>query len=122
MTTVARRIEQPGFELIESAIVTVATTIDIDGLQANLPHCFVGAQFFDSIDGDTPTTPGAGSVEVTVKTVNNEPNYEEVPGNTIDATAPDTVSWAANSKAVKLVPTGITTATHWRAVVTQNRT
>ncbi len=121
MTTPVRDVEQPGFKLSYSAIVVVGDTIDLDGLRADYPHCFVGVQFFADAEGAAPAVPGAGTVLVTVATVNTTPSFEVVPNNTITAPTPTTVPWDGNTAAVKLVPTGITTATHWRAVVTQNR-
>ncbi len=116
-----RRIKQPDFELVESDVVTVGTTITVPGLRADFPHCFLGVQFFSDAAGKVPAVPGAGTVVVTVETINSEGIFEAVPDNTIDATAPHTVSWDANSAKVKLVPAGITTATHWKAVWTANR-
>jgi len=117
----ARRIKQPDFELVESDAVTVATTIDLIGLRADFPHCFVGVQFFADAAGATPATPGAGTAVVTLETINSEGIFEAPPSNTIDATAPHTVNWDANTSKVKVVPSGITTATHWKAVWTANR-
>lgn len=121
MTAIARRVKQPDFELIESDVVTVATTIVLAGLRADFPHCFVGVQFFDSEDGDTPATPGAGTAVVTVETVNSEGVSEAIPDNVIDATARHTVTYDANTKQITVTPAGITTATHWKAVWTGNR-
>lgn len=121
MTTIARRIQQPDFELVESAVVTVATTIEIAGLRCDFPHCFVGVQFFDSADGDTPATPGAGTITVTAETINSEGVFEAVPDNVITAAARHTVTYDANATKVKLVPNGVTTATHYKAVWTGNR-
>ena len=111
-----------GLRRILSDIEVVADTIVINGLDAEAPHCFVGVQFFDDALGATPATPGAGSVLVTVETVNNEGLFEAVPSNSIDATAPVTVSYDANSLRVKFVPTGLTVANFWRAIWTGNKT
>lgn len=117
----AKRIEAFGFELNESDVVTVGTTITIAGIKAILPHNFVGAQFFSDAAGLVPVVPGAGTVAVTVETINSEGVFEAVPDNSIDATVPHTVSWDANTSRVRLVPAGVTTATHWKAVWTGNR-
>ncbi len=107
------------FENITSVIVTVATTIDIVGRE-DFPHNFLGIQFFSDANG-TPATAGAGTGTVTVETINNEGVFEAPPSNVITAATPTTVSWDGNTKAIKIVPAGITTATHWRAVYTSNR-
>lgn len=122
MTDIAKRHKNKDFTLVESEVVAVADTIDLTGLAADYPHNFLGVQFFADAAGETPVTPGAGTAVVTVETINNENVFEAIPDSTIDATAPTTVSWDANSKSVKIVPTGITTATHWKAVWTGNRT
>ena len=111
-----------GLRKISSDIEAVADTIIINGLDSETPHCFVGVQFFDDALGVTPATPGAGSAVVTVETVNNEGLFESVPSNTIDATAPVTVSYDANSLRVQLVPAGVTVANFWRAIWTGNKT
>lgn len=115
------RVKKGDMRVFESDVEAVADTIILDGLTEEMPHCFIGVQFFSDAGGTTPATPGAGTVAVTVETLNNEPVFEAVPDSPIDATAPTTLSWAANTKRVRLVPTGITTATHWKAVWTGNR-
>lgn len=117
------RIAKGPMRRIESDIEVVADTIVIDGLTEEMVHCFLGLQFFEDSAGATPGTPTAGSAVVTVETLNSEPVSEPVPSNTIDATAPTTVSWDANTRSVTIVPTGISggSVTHYRAVWTGNR-
>lgn len=122
MTTIAKRHQNKDFELVESAVVPVGTTIDLTGLAADFPHNFLGVQFFADAGGTTPATPGAGTAVITVETINNESTFETIPDSTITAATPTTVSWDANSKSVRIVPAGITIATHWKAVWTGNRT
>lgn len=117
-----RRAGHSGYVVLTSAIVTVATTITLDEIEPGKPHCFAGAQFFANAGGTTPATPGAGTIDVTIKTVNTDPVFETIPASVITAAVPTTVSWAANALAVKAVPSGVTTATHWRIVVTCNET
>lgn len=111
---------EPDFELIESGIVTVGTTINLP-TREDFPHNFVGVQFFADAAGLTPVTPGAGTVTITVETVNSLSVFEAPPDNVIDATTPTTVTWDANTRQVKAVPAGITTATHYKLVWTGNR-
>lgn len=108
------------FFTVQSDIELVANTIILDPVNPEAPHSFVGVQFFTDDTGDTQVQPGAGTVEVTVETINSQGVWETVPSSTIDATAPTTVNWGANTKRVRLAPTGITTATHWRAIYTAN--
>lgn len=118
--TARTRSERPGYEKYVSAIVTVGTTIDFEGLNESKPHCFVGVEFFSDIAG-TPATASAGTVAVTVATANGGgASFEAFPDNVIAAPTPTTLGWDGNTQKVKLVPTGIATATHWRATVTQN--
>lgn len=117
----ARRIKQPDFELIESDVVPVGDVITISGLRADFPRNFVGVQFFADAAGLIPATPGAGTVVVTIETINTEGVFEAITGDTITATAVTTINWDANSSKVKLTPAGITVATHYKAVWTGNR-
>jgi len=110
------------FALIESPIVTVGTTIDLEGIDAVKPHVFAAVQFFADALGATPATPGAGTVTITVETVNNTPILESPPEAVIDATDLTTVDWGANTKRVIATPAGITVATHYRLIVTCNET
>ena len=119
MTAIAEKIERPGFRKLVSAIVAVADTIDMAGLDETMPHCFAGIETFSNGTG-TPAVAGAGTVAVTLKTSNCPEVFEPPLDGSIAAPTPTTVGWDANTKAVKLVPTGITTATHWRATITQN--
>ncbi len=109
-----------GYRKVESDVEAVADTIIITGVPPEAVHGFVGVQFFDSAAGDTPATPGAGTVTVTVETVNSEGVFEAAPDNVIDATARHTVTYDANTLRVQLVPAGLTVATHWKAVWTGN--
>ena len=109
---------------VVSATVVVADTIDLvlQGDVGSCTHVFMGVQQFDGPDpeSDTLIVAGAGTYAVTIKTQNTE-LFEAPPTASIDATAPVTISVAANLSAIKFVPTGITTATHYRVVVTANR-
>lgn len=117
-----RSVKRKDFHLEESSVVTVGTTIDLINLRTDLAHCFVGIQFFADAAGTIPAVPGAGTVTVTIETINNENVFESVPDNVITASAGHTVTYDANTLSVKLVPAGITTATHMKAVWTAHRT
>ena len=117
-----RRGPDKTFTLIQSGIVAVASTIDLDGIDASKPHCFAGLQFFADAQGSAPAIPGAGTVSIDILTLNTTPVFEDPPGNIINATALGTISWAANTLNVRATPTGITVATHYRLVVTCNET
>lgn len=117
----SRKIEQPEFTFLESDIFLVDAVITSDAPDATQPHCFAGCQFFSDAAG-TPAVPTAGTVAISIETVNTQPIFEDIPANVIDATAPLTLSWAANTKRVRATPTGIVGATHYRLVVTANKT
>lgn len=110
------------FSVIESDVTPVASPIVLTGVDTVRPHCFAGVQFFADAQGTIPAVPGAGTVAVTVQTINTAPVSEIIPDNVIDATAPTTLSWAANTQQVTATPTGITVATHYRLVVSCNET
>ena len=107
---------------IVSDPVPVATTIDLAGLPS-LPNAQVGAQFFSDAAGETPATPGAGTVTVAVESVVHGQALVAPPGGgAIDATAGTSLSWEnLNVKRVNAAPAGVTTATHWRLVVVFNK-
>ena len=109
------------FTLITSDVTPVATPITLAQIAADKPHCFASVKFFADAGGTTPATPGAGTVDIEVQTVNNA-DFEDPPGNVIDATAIETVDWGANTKCVRATPAGITVATHYQLVVSCNKT
>ena len=115
-------IEHGDLTLIYSDIATVSTTISLRNLSVDKPHCFLGVQFFADAEGTTPATPGAGTVTVLTQTINADPLFEAPIDNVIDATDPITVDWAGNSLGVQATPAGITVATHYRIVVSCNKT
>lgn len=107
---------------VESAEAVLGDTITLDlsalGDFTNLTHVFLGVQLLD-ISGD-PIEDSAGSLAITIKTINTE-WYEAPPTATIDATALATISWAGNTTAIKVVPTGLTDTVTWKVVATANR-
>ncbi|AAT69547.1 gp71 [Alphaproteobacteria phage PhiJL001] len=116
----ARRGPNQGIDFFQSAIVAVTETLTIDGISPVKPHCFLGVEFFADAAGATPATPSAGTLAVDVRTFNNPQHYEAVPSNSIDATAPTTVSWAANTTSARVTPSGIVGAAYYRATVSCN--
>lgn len=106
------------FAVVQSDKEVIADTIVLEGLSGDKPHTFIGAKFFDG--GGDPVVPSAGTVTITVETINNG-QWEAIPDNTIDATSPTTVSVGANLTRVRAVPTGLAGAVTWRLVATQNR-
>lgn len=122
MAAPARIIENKQFTQIVSEIAAVGDVINLESIDAIKPHVFAGVQFFDSADGSNQATPGAGTVVLTIETVNTSPVLESPQNDTIDATAPVTCDWAANTQRVIATPTGITVATHYRLVVSCNET
>jgi len=109
------------FTQIVSDVTAIDVAIELDKIDATKPHCFVGVQFFTDITGSTKAVPTTGTVAITVRTVNTD-LFEIVPDNVIQASAPTTKSWAANSRSIKAVPDSIDVATHYKLVVTCNET
>lgn len=105
--------------IARSGITSVADTIILSGLPLHRAHYFASVRFFSDANG-TPTTPSGGTVVIVAKTHNNPDFYESITNGTIAATAPVTVSWAANTLDVKASPSGLTGATHMQLVVTSN--
>ena len=109
------------FKHFESDVEIVANTIILNGLNPRLIHCQIGVQFFSDAGGTTPAVPGAGTIGVDTKTLNTDV-FELTPSASIDATAPATLIADLPIKEVRAIPTvAITTATHWKLIVTQTR-
>ena len=117
-----RRIENATFSLLESDITLVNQPISLSGIDAVKPHCFAGIQFFEDPGGIIPAVAEAGTVTITVETVNTTPLLEAVPANVIQASSPTTISWGANTQRVLATPSGIIGPTHYRLIVTCNET
>ena len=118
----ARRGTDKTYSHIVSGISAVGDIINLGNIDVSKPHCFVGAQFFADGEGILQAIPDAGTVTIAVETLNTTPVVEDIPDGIIDATAPCTRSWAANTRRVIATPSGITVATHYRIVVTCNET
>ena len=84
------------------------------------PHCFVGVQFFDDDQGATPATPSAGTVTISVKTLNSTPVPQSPDPDVIMADAPEDISFDGNADRVKAQPAGIIGASFYKLVVTCN--
>lgn len=115
----SRRGENKFVSVHESAVTAIGANIELDGIDMMRPHCFAGVQFFSDAAGTTPAVPTVGSVVIKVKTLNTQ-LFEQLVDGTITAAAPASVSWAANTTAVKAEPTGVDVATHYKLVVTCN--
>lgn len=111
-----------GLKMFVSPVTAVETVLIMGSLDFDNPHWFAGVQFFDDDTGMTQVNAGDGTVVLTVETINNEGNFEAAADGIIQANSKHTVSWAANTRGVRFTPTGVTTATHYRGIVTSNRT
>ena len=109
------------FELHESDVTAIATPVTLAGLPTDLPHCFVGVQFFDDAGGTSVVVPGAGTAAIEIVTINNTPVLEAINGSPMDATAAVTLNWDGNTLSVKVTLAAITVATHYKVVVTANK-
>lgn len=103
---------------VQSGLAAPTDDVELSGLPSGLPHCFVSIRFFDGA-GD-PVVPTAGTLTVLIQT--QADNFEAPPSNVIDATAATTVTWSANTEAVRITPIGLTDVTTWQAILTFNLT
>jgi len=110
------------FTLTGQLVNTTVTTVYLNNdLRMNLrPHCMIGVRFTDS--AGATATPGAGTYTVTVETMNNPGVFQSIEnGTTVDATAAlGTLDFLGNATRVRVVSTGITTATHFDITLTSN--
>ena len=120
MTGGARRGANEAVKFVESAVVSVGTVINLSGLDITRLHCFAGVQFFSDAEGTIPVIPSAGTVGIEIQTINTAPVFELAVDHTIVASVPTTLTWAANTQAVRATPIGVIGATHYKLVVTLN--
>ncbi len=120
MTGGARRGANEAVKFVESAVVSVGTVINLSGLDITRLHCFAGVQFFSDAEGIIPVIPSAGIVRIEIQTINTAPVFELAADHTIVASLPTTLTWAANTQAIRAIPIGVIGATHYKLVVTLN--
>lgn len=105
----------------QSLVVLVSAgdlTFDID---SNYSHNFAGLVYFNDANGDTPVTPSAGSATLTIKTANQPQGFQSIAAGALDATTISQADWDGNSLQANFSFSGITGATHVRAIVTGNQ-
>ncbi len=116
----ARRGANEAVKFVESEVVAVGTIITLSELDITKLRCFAGVQFFSDAEGTIPAIPSAGTVQIEIQTINTMPVFELAFDHVIIASAPTTVTWAANTQSVRATPTGVTGVTHYKLVVTLN--
>ncbi len=116
----SRRGENKKVTFIESAVFAVGSVITLSELDITRPRCFAGVQFFNDAEGLVPASPSAGTIDIEIQTINTAPVFEDGFDHTIGANAPTTVTWAANTQAIRATPVGVTGATHYKLVATFN--
>ena len=107
-------------QLIVSSDAASTDVVELANLPSFLTHIFLSVRFYDA--GGAAVTPTGGTLSVEVQTLGNVPNWEDPPEPTIDATAPTTTDWAANTFGVRVTPTALTGVDHWAAYITMNKT
>jgi hypothetical protein len=123
-TTVSPTIEGAGsdgtVELVSAAAAT-ADSVVITGSPIPwwMPHAFLSVKMYDVSGGEIVDS--AGTFAVTVKTRNNSQFEAIEDGASIDATAPTTSSWQANTAAVSVVPSMLADTVTWKVFMTFNR-
>ncbi len=120
MSDGARRGANKTITFVESALTAVGDSVTISNLDITRPHCFAGVQFFDDAEGLISATASDGTVLIEVQTVNTTPVFESVVDNLISAAQPTTITWSANTQAVRAIPSLITNAAFYKLVVTCN--
>ena len=105
----------------ESAVTPVDTGVEMTGIDMSRPHCFLGIKFYTDAAGTDRICSGTGNFDIEVKTYNTE-EYEPFVGNTISVLSPTTVSWAANTLAVRITPEGVVGPAYYKGVLTCNET
>jgi hypothetical protein len=105
---------------VESAEVGKTVTVEMDltdhdfGVQT---HCFLSVQMFN-VSG-VQIVDSAGTFTLSVMPINSA-QYEVPSVSVIDATAPTTLSWAANTLKIKIVPASLSDTVTYKVVATSN--
>jgi len=107
-------------QLAVSDDATAADIVELTDLPIFLTHVFLSVRFYDG--ADAAVTPSAGTLAVEVQTLGNQPNWEDPGSAVIDATAPTTVDWAANTYGIRVTPTGLTGVDHFVVYISLNKT
>jgi hypothetical protein len=111
------------FDQVVSPVTPIADPLAIP-VNARLPHCFVGVEFFDNAAATTRVEPTAGTVAVQVETVNSPGLLEPALGSPVAlSSGRATLNFAANAARVVVTPTSVSGngASHYRAVLTANK-
>lgn len=107
---------------IYKQVDTIGNTIDLV-VNWELSECFVAIRYYDAdptAGAANEVTPGAGTVTVTAKLATHE-RFVSIVDGVIDATVVNTfVSFKGNATIVRAIPAGLTVATHYQIVVSQN--
>jgi hypothetical protein len=122
MTTITTKTVAGSAErttLIESGLAEAGDTVDISGFGPDIAHCYVSVQMFDAA-GDQ-IVDSAGTFAIEIATWNNGV-LEDPPVASIDATAPVTIGWEANTTRVVVTPSSLSDTDTWRVRVSLNRT
>lgn len=101
--------------VVTSGDAPIADTIELEGLSLNEPHTFLGCQFLDG-NGDLLESGTSGTVAVKVKTKLTR-RWEDPTTTSIDASAPETISWSGPTEGVQCTPSSLAGATSWRIVI-----
>ena len=105
----------------DDIILTEDGETDADSLDLGaFPHVFIGIELL-AADNGAQSTASAGTFTIHVQTYNSK-FWEPIPSNTITAATQVTRSWSGNTYAIRVSPASLDVATHWRIVVTGNRT
>lgn len=107
---------------IKSISGTVGTTLELD-TNWELPNSYVAVKYFDAdpdVAGANEVVPGAGTVTVTAKLAIHDKYVDITDGIFTSTVVNSFASFQGNVTAVKAVPAGLTIATHYKLVVSQN--
>ena len=101
---------------------TVVIDLSTDRDFGALTHCFLGVRMFDGTDPETDTQidDSAGTFTVTIETINTT-RPESPTVSVINATAPVTISWNANTHKITVVPALLSDTVVYQVVATANR-
>lgn len=109
-----RRVESEEVVLGDTVVLDLST----DGDFSALTHVFLGVQMFNS--GGARIVDSAGTFTITIETLNTR-WPESPPTDVIDATAPTTISWAANTYKITVVPDSLSDTVTYKVVATADR-
>lgn len=113
-----------GSNFVESPVTAISAGFIEINVNPNYSHNFAGVEYYSDSAGTTKVIPTAGTETYTLKTTVQPNDYQSFQDNTLNASTPDQVDWAANTEVVRVTLAGVSGngATHAKLIFVGNIT